>query len=183
MDERTLLKRLSRGSERAMETAVSQFSAYVVTVVHNRGRGFLSAEDEEEIASDVFLTLWQCAGKIDPNRLRAWLGSVARNKTADRLRRCKLTVPLEENTLVAEDSLWRTLSRQERAEAVQAALNTLKPQDREIFYRYYDFCQTTTEIAAELNMPPSTVRTRLSRGRDALRTTLCQGEFQYEDQN
>lgn len=183
MDERTMLKRLTRGSQRAMEAAVGQFSAYVVAVIHNRGRGFLSAEDEEEIASDVFLTLWQCAGKIEPDRLRPWLGSVARNKTVDRLRHHKLTVPLEENVIVVEDALWESLSRKEQAQQVTAALEQLKPQDREIFYLYYDLCQNTSEIAAELNMQPSTVRTRLSRGRDVLRTTLCQGGFQYEDKN
>lgn len=181
MDERTMLKRLARGSQRAMEAAVGQYSAYVVTVIHNRGRGFLSAEDEEEIASDVFLSLWQCAGKISPGHLRPWLCSVARNKATDRLRRQRVTVPLEENVVIVEDAMWERLGRQEQAAQVIAALDTLKPQDREIFYRYYDLCQTTSEIAAELDMQPSTVRTRLSRGRDALRTTLCQGGFPYED--
>lgn len=183
MDEQAILKRLTRGSERAMDAAVRQYSAYVVTVIHNRSRGCLSAEDEEEIASDVFFSLWQYAAKVQPGHMRPWLGRVACNKTVDRLRKNRLTVPLEENTLVIDDSLWESLSQKERASQVNAALSRLKPKDREIFYRYYDLCQTATEIAAELNMPPSTVRTRLSRGREALRSTLCQGGFVYEDGN
>lgn len=126
MEERTILRRISRGSQRALEAVMRQYSAYVVTVIHNRSRSCLSAEDEEEIASDVFLSLWQHAQKV------------------------------------------------------RAALETLKPEDQEIFCRYYDLCQTATQIAAAMHMQPSTVRTRLSRGRAALRDILCQGGFQYE---
>lgn len=180
MEERTILKRLARGSQRAMEAVIRQYSAYVVTVIHNRSRGCLSAEDEEEIASDVFLSLWQHAGEIEPGRLRPWLGSVSSHKTVDRLRQQRTTVPLEENTLVVEDSLWKSMSRREQASMVRSALASLKPEDQEIFCRYYDLCQTATQIAAAMHMQPSTVRTRLSRGRAALRDTLCQGGFQYE---
>ena len=180
MEERTILRRISRGSQRALEAVMRQYSAYVVTVIHNRSRGCLSAEDEEEIASDVFLSLWQHAGEIQLGHLRPWLGSVSSHKTVDRLRQYRMTVPLEEGTLVAEDSLGSSLSRREQAQKVRAALASLKPEDREIFCRYYDLCQTATQIAAAMHMQPSTVRTRLSQGRAALRDILCQGGFQYE---
>lgn len=39
MDERTLLKRLSKGSQQALETVIMKYSAYVVAVIHNRSRG------------------------------------------------------------------------------------------------------------------------------------------------
>ena len=83
MEERTILRRMSRGSQRALEAVMRQYSAYVVTVIHNRSRGCLSAEDEEEIASDVFLSLWQHAGEIQLGHLRPWLGSVSSHKTVD----------------------------------------------------------------------------------------------------
>lgn len=183
MDERTILHKLSRGNQRVLEAIIKKYSSYVVTVIHNRSRGLLSPEDEEEIASDVFLSLWLNAAKIQPGRIRPWLVSVAKNKTADRMRQKKLTVPLEDHTIIVDDPQWESLSRKEQARQVRQALKNMKPTDREIFYRYYDLCETTTQIAAALNMPPSTVRTRLSRGRKALRTTLCQGGFSYENSN
>jgi RNA polymerase sigma-70 factor (ECF subfamily) len=183
MEDKTILRRLAKGSERALEAAVETYSSYVVAVIHNRSRGYLSPEDEEEIASDVFLSLWQHAGDIAPGHLRPWLGSVARNKTADRLRRRKLTIPLEENTVILESSLWEELSQKEQSQLVRQALDALKPQDREIFFRYYDLCQTTQEIGDILGMSPSTVRTRLSRGRAQLKSILCQGGILYENEN
>lgn len=183
MDERTILKRLARGSGQALEYAISKFSAYVITVIHNRSCGYLTPEDEEEIASDAFFSLWQNADRIRPGHLKSWLGSVAKNKTISRLRSRSITIPIADNDLILDNPQWETLSTKEQSRMVREALDTLKLQDREIFYRYYDLCETTTQIAAAMNIPSSTVRTRLSRGREALRTTLCQGGFHNEDTN
>ena len=50
MDEQQLLSRLRRGDEQALTAVITRFSAYVVTVIHNRSRGLLSPEDEDELA-------------------------------------------------------------------------------------------------------------------------------------
>ena len=50
MDEQQLLSRLRRGDEQALAAVIARFSAYVVTVIHNRSRGLLSLEDEDELA-------------------------------------------------------------------------------------------------------------------------------------
>ena len=39
MDEQNLLSRLRHGDEQALAAAITQYSAYVVTVIHNRSRG------------------------------------------------------------------------------------------------------------------------------------------------
>ena len=46
MDEQNLLSRLRHGDEQALAAAITQYSAYVVTVIHNRSRGLLSPEDQ-----------------------------------------------------------------------------------------------------------------------------------------
>ena len=43
MDEQNLLSRLRHGNEQALAAAITQYSAYVVTVIHNRSRGLLLA--------------------------------------------------------------------------------------------------------------------------------------------
>lgn len=181
MDERVLLKKISRGSQKALETVIRAYTAYVLTVVHNRSRGRLSFEDEEEVVSDVFYSLWVNAGTIERGYIRSWLGTVARNKTADRLRSLKITVPMEDREIIVYETQWESLNKKEQAHQLQMALLSLKVEDREIFYRFYDLCQTTNEIAAEMELLPSTVRTRLSRGREALRKALCREGFEYED--
>lgn len=75
MTDTLLLRQLRRGSQRALEQAIEQYSAYVVTVIRNRSRGLLAPEDHEEIASDVFLALWQNAGRISAGSLPFLAGS------------------------------------------------------------------------------------------------------------
>ena len=57
MDEQQLLSRLRRGDEQALAAVIARFSAYVVTVIHNRSRGLLPPEDEDELASSTFFAL------------------------------------------------------------------------------------------------------------------------------
>jgi len=51
-------------------------------------------------------------------------------------------------------------------------VDSLRPMDREIILRYYFYLQPAEDIAAELQIAPATVRSRLSRGREVLRQRL-----------
>ena len=165
MDEQNLLSRLRHGDEQALAAAITQYSAYVVTVIHNRSRGLLSPEAEDELASSVF---------------RAWLGSVARNKTVDRLRKSRSEIPLDEDLAGTEDFLLEEASKREQAQQLRAAVAQLSETDREIICRFYDLCQPAVEIAAALGLTPAAVRMRLVRSLEAIRNELCRGGFVYE---
>ena len=180
MDEQNLLSRLRHGDEQALAAAITQYSAYVVTVIHNRSRGLLSPEDEDELASSVFFALWQSCRTVKSGHLRAWLGSVARNKTVDRLRKSRSEIPLDEDLAGTEDFLLEEASKREQAQQLRAAVAQLSETDREIIRRFYDLCQPAVEIAAALGLTPAAVRMRLVRSREAIRNELCRGGFVYE---
>ena len=139
IEDTDLLPRLRQKSTGALEEAVRQYGAYVMAIIRNRSRGVLTAEDQEEIASDVFVSLWRGAKSI--TQLRPWLGAVARNQTADAMRRKRVYVPLEDDTLISLEPLWERMYEDQRCEAVQKALLALSGEDREIFYRFYDLAQ------------------------------------------
>lgn len=182
MDDGQLLRQLRRKEPAALERAIAQYSAYVMTIIRGRSRGMLTEEDQQELASDVFLILWQQASGIARGRLKPWLGAVARNQTVQTLRRKKCYVPLEDDVLVEPGELWQGLYEKQRAVALARALRTLSAQGREIFYRFYDLTQTTAQIAETMGLNASTVRSRLKRGREALRQELCKGGVFCEDE-
>lgn len=182
IEDTDLLRRLRRKSAGALEETVRQYSAYVMAVIRNRSRGVLTAEDQEEIASDVFVSLWRRAKDISRGQLRPWLGAVARNQTVDAMRRKRVYVPLEDDTLISLEPLWERMYESQRCEAVQKALLALSDEDREIFYRFYDLAQTATQIAEAMQMNASTVRSRLMRGRETLRKELTEGGLLCEDE-
>lgn len=182
MDEKKLLRRLKKGDPQALEQAIQTYSAYIMTIVRNRSRHKLTEQDMEEVTADVFFTLWSTAQQIQTENLKSWLGSVARNKTVDRLRKLEILVPLEDCTLQIDDVLWNSLLEKEREALISSALKQLNVTDQQIFFRYYDLCQTTQEISTALTLNASTIRTRLSRGRAKLKTILQEGGFLHADE-
>ncbi len=172
MEEKLLLQRLKRRDPEALEQAIAKYGAYVASIIRGRGH---APRDVEELTADVFFALWENAGTIRKGSLRPWLGRVARNKAVEGFRRSQPPLALEEETLWVEDDLWQRLSAREREEMVREALDTLCPQDREIFFRFYDLGQNAREIAEVMHMPHSTVRSRLSRGRKALKDYFEKG--------
>lgn len=181
MDERRLLRRLSRGDCAALEEIMDAYMPYVYTIAHNILAPALPREDVEEVASDTFTTLWEKGEAVRPGKLKAWLAAVTRNAALSRLRSLHLPEPLDEETMdLSAPGPEEEAVEKELAELTRRAVNALPEPDRGIFIRHYYLYQKTGDIAAELDMPASTVRVKLLRGRDKLRTVLAEGGYSDE---
>ena len=173
MTEGRALKGLQRGSQEALSWFIERYTPYVSTVIYNIIGGVLTRADVEEVASDVFFALWNHAAALKPDSVRGWLGAVARNQAKNKFRQAGNTLPLDDEILLLEeDSLEAEMERQELRERVQRAVLDMPWPERELFLRFYYYGQTVTEIAAEMEMNLSTVKTRLRRGRERLKRSL-----------
>ena len=173
LTEEQALRQMKQGSQDALAWFIQRYGAYVSTIIYNIIGQRMSNADVEEVASDVFLALWNNAGKILPNAARSWLATVARNTARSRLRRASDTLPLDEEAVIVDDRTPEaTLERREQAVRVRMALLSLNPVDREVFLRFYYYYQKTADIAADMGLNESTVRTKLNRGRAKLRDFL-----------
>lgn len=173
LTEEQALWQMKQGSQDALAWFIQRYGAYVSTIIHNIIGQRMSNADVEEVASDVFLALWNNAGKILPNAARSWLATVARNTARSRLRRASDTLPLDEEAVIVDDRTPEaTLECREQAVRVRMALLSLNPVDREVFLRFYYYYQKTADIAADMGLNESTVRTKLNRGRAKLRDFL-----------
>ena len=171
-DEKALAQ-LQCGDPQALEWFIDRYSAYVGTIVNNILQSSMSRADVEEVTADVFVTLWKSAGTLRPLNLKAYLGRVARSLALQKLRKRTQELPLDEDILVLEeDSLIEKLDQETQDRVVREAVLSMPQPDREIFLRFYYYCQRIPVIAQQLDMNPSTVKTRLKRGRDKLREHL-----------
>lgn len=178
MDETTALARLRRGDERALEWFVRRYTPYVGAVVWSIIGGRLTVQDGEEIAADVFLSLWNNRIKPREGAVKGYLGAIARSRAIDRLRRSAAQPELEYDELdLPTQGPEGTILENEARAALTAAVDELGPPDREIFLRRYYYGQTAPAIGERLGMTPETVRQRLKRGRELLRQRLMKGEF------
>lgn len=181
LTEEQALRQMKQGSQDALAWFIHQYGAYVSTIIHNIIGQRMSNADVEEAASDVFLALWNNAGKILPNAAKGWLATVARNTARSRLRRISDTLPLDEEAIIADDRTPEAaLERREQTARVRMALLSLSPVDREVFLRFYYYYQKTADIAADMELNESTVRTKLNRGRAKLRDFLLR-EDTYDE--
>lgn len=181
MDEHEALSALRRRDERVLEWFIDRYAAYVGTVAANILASSLSVADAEEVSADVFYTLWVNAKRIRPGKAKPYLAGVARNKAKERLRRCGAELPLEDDVLLlSAENPERRLEAREQARFIRQAVLAMPQPEHEIFFRYYYYCQPVARIAQEMALNPSTVKTRLHRGRQKLKETLTKGGYPIE---
>lgn len=174
MTDAKALALLQKGDQQALEWFIDRYSAYVGTIVNIILQDSMSRADVEEVSADVFVTLWKRAKNLLPLNLKGYLGRVARSLALRKLRERKQELPLDEDILVLEeDALIEKLDQKEQDRIVREAVLSMPQPDREIFLRFYYYCQSIPVIAEKLDMNPSTVKTRLKRGRDKLREHLA----------
>lgn len=125
----------------------------------------------EDLVQEVFLKALQSCGILEdlgPSQRRAWLYRALKNDICDRYRHAQV----EERYIEAlpEDACCQDPGMEEAENALVLAV--LSPQDRAIFTLRYLEGYTASEIAELMNVPPGTVRSRLSRCRAQLKEQL-----------
>lgn len=149
--------------EELYEDHYKELVAYGIHAVGNK-------ELVEDLVQETFvkaLMNTEVIEDLSPGKRRAWLYRTFKNLFVDRYRRAVLESEYEQNRQPAyiEDH-----GIQEIENAM--LLQSIKPQDRAIFQlRYFDG-YSAEEISQMLNLPPGTVRSKLSRCRKYLKQNL-----------
>ena len=179
--EQRLVRSLNRGSEAALGEIIESYTGYVGAIVWNIVGARLSRADAAEIVSDVFYVLWQNREKVRPEALRGYLGSIARSRSLNALRRRELDEPLEEDALsLSLPGPENEALRREEYAALRRAVDALGEPDRSIFLRHYYYYQSVRQIAGDLGLNLNTIHTKLRRGRERLKAELEKGGFAHE---
>lgn len=176
MNEIDLITAIQRGDPRALEYIIDKYSGYVMAVVEHTLGKQATQEDKEELVADTFVSLWKNADALEANsRLKAWLAVVARNAAINKAQSLRPEETLSDDFVISDpSSASAPVELKEQAYAVRAAIGELKEEDQELFMRHYFYYQSIPDIAAETGINPSTIKSRLFRGRQVLRAILVQ---------
>ncbi|MBD2842653.1 sigma-70 family RNA polymerase sigma factor [Erythrobacter rubeus] len=177
---RAAMVRLSEGDSAALE------QIYTATRVKLFGICFRILGDQkeaEDALQDVYVNLWQRAGRYDPDRASpiSWLATFARNRAIDRLRTGKVrggAVPVEEAAPLPDAGPLadQMMIDGERAARVHACLDTLEnPARTNIRAAFFDG-KTYAQLAESADVPLGTMKSWIRRGMMKLRTCLEAGE-------
>ena len=174
MQEVTILHKLKAGDPCGLEALMDAYVPYVSAIVWNILKNFMSAEDAEEVVSDVFLAAWNQSSDLEVCHVKGWLGAVARNKAKNKLRQIGKTLPLDDSILdiPSPDDLTEAIERKDEAKMVRRAVDSMPAEEREVFLRYYYYAQSVKEISVSMRLNESTIKTKLRRGRAKLKEVL-----------
>ena len=165
MTDEQLLREMRKGNQEALQQMIQRYHRYLTTIIGNILGSGGSREDIEELVQDTFYAVWNHAGEIR-GLLKPYLCTAARNRAKSHLRKNRPQLSGELSNL--EESAIRA----DLAQRVRAAIDRMRPRDREIFLRTYYYLQNSQEVAQEMGLSPNTVRSCLLRGRKVLQRTL-----------
>lgn len=170
-----LLQAIARGDEASLARLYDQYRVILFGLLV---RILNSREEAEDVLQEVFLQVWRRAGDYDEQRGKpfTWLVTLTRSRAIDRLRvlgaRQRLaTAAAQDQPAEASDALKETV-RSEQKDIVRQALAELPEEQRRTLLLAYFEGLTQTEIAAKLNAPLGTVKTRMRSAMSKLRETL-----------
>ena len=153
-------------TEREYTAAAEQFLDMVYRIALN---WFKVPADAEDAAQNVMLRLWRTDTAFQgEEHLRRWLARVTVNE-------CKRISchPWRSRTVSLECCGEPVFDGQEQRELYQAVMD-LPGKYRVPLYLYYYEGYAVNEVGELLGLKPSTVQTRLARGREKLKTILTE---------
>jgi RNA polymerase sigma factor (sigma-70 family) len=168
----TTVRLAAQGDEAAFTQLVSEHRAAMARVA------FVICGDPEA-THDAVQTAWSIAWRRlhtlrDPDRVRPWLIAIAANEARQMVRTQRRRPVIDISTTLHPDD------RGDPAEAIglvdlQRALAQLKPDERRLLALRFVAGLDSTEIARQIGLSASGVRSRLARVIDRLRTDIDHG--------
>ena len=171
--DRDLLVAMAGGDAEALRELNARYGKMLTALAM---RFLVNESDAEEVASDVLWQVWREARRFEPTRgsVAAWLVTLARSRSIDRLRTIKAHSGPAEHERAAEsapDPAFEVAQAQ-RARIVRSVLSAIDPQERRALELAYFSDLSHREIAEKLGIPIGTAKTRIRSAMLKLRTVL-----------
>lgn len=168
------IEAFQHGDETALQQVFDRFYASILYLNENL---LDNNPISEEIAQDAFLKLWNRKanfGSLD--KIKAFLYLTAKNACLNHVRaqkRIKRSIGLfTDNQQGWESDADEAIVQEEILRTIEAAIETLPEQCRQVIRMTYLSGKNATEIAEAMGVTPSTVRSQQSRGISMLRKKL-----------
>ena len=172
-----LLKACSLGDESAFaklyDATAARLFGLVLRTVRDRAQA-------EEVTQDAYLDIWRNSSRFDPDRgsPMSWLMTIGHRKAVDRVRSAEATrrrdtaYEAREHT-TAFDQTVEEAHRNLDGQRVRQALDSLTETQRGALELAYFGGYTHREVAAMMDLPLGTAKTRIRDGLIRLRDTLA----------
>ena len=154
--------------ENKIEDAVREYTQMVLNIAYTYTK---NSHDAEDIAQDVFLSLYRNMWKIGSDEyMKAWLIRVTINKSKNHMKTAWIRKRSE------MPNVQQDLPTNETGDLLNAVLSLDVKYKIPIYLMYYEG-YSIKEISEIGKIKPATIGTRLKRGREILKTLLGDDYF------
>lgn len=176
-EDSDLLAQIAAGDTRALEQLFDRYSGLLTALAR---RVLHDPSDAEEIVQEVFLQVWNQAGRYDRSRssVSTWLVLITRSRAIDRLRsrqvkdRTLSALKQEKPSLHTSPEGGRNVLLDQRRSRLQSELAELPNEQREVLELAFFKGMTQSEISGSTGIPLGTVKTRTLLAMKKLRKAL-----------
>lgn len=166
----------AKSDPQAFAVLYRQYYAAIAGYVHRRVGDVHATED---LAAEVFMTVMRSLPRYRDRGIpiRAWLYRIATNTVNRwiRRRRRQILKHLSYRIAAGSDRTSRSNDSDIDAEWTRCALQSLPLKFQAAVSLHYLEGMSVEDVAAVIGCPTGTVKSRLARGREALRSKLLQG--------
>lgn len=154
------------------DATASKLYGVILRIIKDRPRS-------DDLLQEVFVKIWQGAGKFDADRASpvTWMATIARNAAIDEVRKSAREFQMTEaDVSLVPDASPRADAMMENKEAwlrLESCLDTLDDDHRDTVKLAYLEGMSREQIAARLKMPVGTVKTWLHRSLKRLKECLA----------
>jgi RNA polymerase sigma-70 factor, ECF subfamily len=181
-----VMRRVAAYDSKALEILYNRYAPLLYTLIKK-----IAVEKTlaEEILTEVFVIVWRRVELFDifTGNVYTWLVTLARNKAVDTVRRNNENLKMpnytdeyETNFIIPQISKQidplDLATTQTIKNSVEVALNKLTDAQQYVIYLAYYEGLTQKEIAERLNIPYSTVKTKIKNASLNLREYLLKGD-------
>ncbi len=176
-DDITLLLRIAQKDRQAFAAFFDRFAVRVKAFMLRSGTGM---DDADEIAQDVMVSVWRRADSFDPAKaaVSTWVFAIARNRRIDMLRKHSRPAPDPHDPLFQPDpepTGIDVVSATQTQKLMREALMTLPDDQRVVLMAAFFDGMSHGEVAAHLDLPLGTVKSRIRLAFKHLKATLPAG--------
>ncbi len=171
-----LLQRVAGGDRVAFAELYDSLSARAFGLIL---RVLVDRSQSEEVLQEVFLEIWQSAGRFTPNRGqgRSWVLTIAHRRAVDRVRSSQSSADRDvragfRDMDVAYDAVSEKVELKMEGRRVVDALAALPEAQKEALTLAYFGGYSQSEIATLVGAPLGTVKTRMRDGLSRLRMEM-----------
>lgn len=165
-------------NELDMPKIFDDYYNYISTIIKNKRN--INIEDEEEIISDVFTILWKNKNKLDKKAMFSpYIAGITKKVIYRKYKEIRQNVEFSEyeENIVSNFNIDKAIEEKEINDCITKNLKEIGQTEYEIFRKFYYEGKKVRQIAKEMNLSNSNVKTKLHRTRNKIKDILKIGGF------